>query len=179
MAVAKAPIILSECNFDVETGHNCKCMEILILALMDHEYECRCTKFQAADYGSVQSQERYILLVSKIGLPNVPGILSVRRLFCSPTSVGKGDSGIERELRVQGFKRGYNVCGSQQVRHIREAIPPPLAKAIASSINEHVNALIGGVEDVRTKDFEMGSRKRKAADEPRPERPSKRGLADE
>ena len=56
------------------------------------------------------------------------------------------------------------MCGSpgEQVRQIREAMPPPLAKAIGSSINEHVKALLRGVEDAGVQHIDMGSRKRGA-----------------
>jgi hypothetical protein len=39
-----------------------------------------------------------------------------------------------------------------------------LAKAIGSSINEHVKALLGGVEDARVQGIDTGSRKRGAED---------------
>ena len=86
--------------------------------------------------------------------------------LCSLPFVGKDDFEIEKQLQKQGFNRGYKVCGSpeEQVRQIREAIPPPLAKAIGTSINEHVKALLGGVEDARVQGIDMGSRKRGAED---------------
>ena len=73
MKVVNAPIILSESMFDIES-RKCECVRNLIRSFMDHEYECRYTKFQASDYGSVRSQDRYILLASKIGIPKLPGI---------------------------------------------------------------------------------------------------------
>jgi len=76
MDVINAPMILSDYPFDIGSD-TCKCMRRVIETLVDHDYECRYTKFQAADYGPVRSQERYILLASKIGLPKLPGIFSL------------------------------------------------------------------------------------------------------
>jgi hypothetical protein len=56
--------------------HDCDCDDETLVE-HEYEYEIRSTKFSATDYGPVQSQERYILFASEIGLPKLPRTLSI------------------------------------------------------------------------------------------------------
>jgi hypothetical protein len=69
-------MILLECS---EENGPCKCEGLgqFVESLMKHEYEICHTKFQAADYGPVRSQERHIALASRIGLPKLPRTPSI------------------------------------------------------------------------------------------------------
>jgi hypothetical protein len=76
MEVVKPPMVLLESSHDLEEIGPCTCdgggVGHFLDGLMKHEYEVCFTKFQAADYGPVRSQDRYILLASRIGLPKLP-----------------------------------------------------------------------------------------------------------
>ena len=79
MEVVKPPMILLESSYDVHEGQ-CTCAEPsgqFFDSLMKHEYEICSTKFQAADYGPVRSQERHVVLASRIGLPRLPRTPSI------------------------------------------------------------------------------------------------------
>lgn len=159
MTVVDAPILLSKSGFDYNAEGNC--VKKLTETLMDCEYECRQTMFDADDYGPVDHQSCRILLASKIGLPELPSIFSVISL-CSST-LGKQVESLEMTLRSCGFSPDYKVSGStevEKVQLIQKEVRPPLARAIALSLSSHVHKLRGGVEDYSQ--GVVGSRKRKA-----------------
>lgn len=50
------------------------------------------------------------------------------------------------------------------MKNIRRAFPPPLARAIANSIQNHVDAVVEGVESVWEQGIATAAKKRKADD---------------
>jgi hypothetical protein len=161
MTLVDAPILLSKSGYDYNSESDC--LKKLTETLIDCEYECRQTIFDADDYGPVDHHSCRILLASKIGLPELPSIFSVISL-CS-SALGK-QVGLELKLRSCGFKTDYKVSGStevEKVQLIQKEVRPPLARAIALSLSSHVHKLRGGVEDYSQ--AVVGSRKRKAESE--------------
>lgn len=75
MEVVKPPMILLECSEDDPCS--CEGFGPFVHSLIKHEYEICITKFQAADYGPVRSQERHIVLASRVGLPKLPRTPSI------------------------------------------------------------------------------------------------------
>lgn len=73
---------MSELDSDFTDG-DCDCRDHLVKAFVELDYEMCYKKLQASDYAPVRSQERLILLASKIGLPNLPGIFRLARCLMS------------------------------------------------------------------------------------------------
>lgn len=59
---------------------------------------------------------------------------------------------IMERLRWQGFKDDYHLVGDRdtQIRQIHTALPPPMSKAIASSLCEHIDAVKQKVAELQT-----------------------------
>ena len=162
MTVVDAPILLVKSGYDYNAESDC--LKKLTETLIDCDYECRQTRFDADDYGPVDHQSCRIMLASKIGLPELPSILSV--IYLCSSALGKQVESLERKLRSCGFKPEYKVSGNtevEKVQLIQKEVRPPLARAIALSLSSHVHKLRGGVEDYSQ--GVAGSRKRKAESE--------------
>ena len=159
------PVIVSEIGFhqqqEAKSGHYRVCLDMIHKGLLEMQYEYRITELATGDFGCQGSDTHVILIASKIGLPYQLGYFTSYFLL---TVESNTERALQCALRERGFKDGYKLCGDQetQLRRIREAIPPPMAKAIAHSIFEHFDNVIERVNFLRAEEAGESRKKRKA-----------------
>jgi A/G-specific adenine glycosylase len=93
----------------------------------------RSTKFKNGIHGDGRSFRRL-----KWGRPSFTVAYGNREVHVHPN--GKRRLSVYEAMRLQGFPEYYLLCGnfSEQITQVSDAVPPPLAAALAESINRTI-----------------------------------------
>jgi site-specific DNA-cytosine methylase len=125
---------------------------LMISKLLELGYELRMSVLKSTNFGVSHSQERLVLLASRLGLPVLPGAdqprLSLIEDNRSRASVESDE--LQLKLRAQGFKLPFQLCGNHEgkLAQIERAFPPPMAKVIGVSLRTHIKTVMQMVVSV-------------------------------
>jgi site-specific DNA-cytosine methylase len=167
--ILKPPLIIFETTPKFSHPKRIAHLRPIIRKLLELGYELRMSVLKSTHFGVCHSQERLVLLASRVGLPALPGdpnsklsLIEDNRLRASVKS-----DDLKLKLRAQGFTLPFQVCGNHESKlaQIERAFPPPMAQVIGLSLRMHVQKVMQMVVSAGQEPRMVGGQKRPPEEE--------------